>query len=106
MIKITHEERFSEMELFRMFNIECNPNIDAKETRVRYEELPYVFNDIKVPLLRYRKAKKVKGEKRHRPLTDKIKPGITDELPGSSRVADLVKFYATASEREESAFEI
>lgn len=95
------EDRFSDFELACMFNVECNPDADQKETRVPFVEGVYEFNDCKVPLL---KLKKRKLTKRTVHFEDHVKPGITREPAGKSRVADLARFYA--ENPGESAFDI
>jgi len=95
------EDRFSDFELFQMFQVECNPDAEQKETRVGYVEAPYHFNDVKVPLL---KNKKRKLSKRIVHFEDHVKSGITREPAGKSRVADLARFYQ--DNPRESAFDI
>lgn len=55
--------QFSDVELFRMFNVDCAPNIDHKdgERRPPIEE-PYCFNDIKVRLWTFRKRHPIRGD--------------------------------------------
>ena len=97
-------DRFTDLELFAMFNVDCNPKGDS---RVKYLELPYVFNDIRVPLWRTKRIVISKRFKSTRTCDDTIKEGITHHKPGSKgRVADLAKFYAQHTEAEESAFTI
>lgn len=97
--------RFSEFEMFQMFNIDCDPNIDAREVRVRYIEEPYSFNDIRCPLLvLHKRTKRVGRRKFHDTDADQIKDGITNEPPGSKgRIEALRRHYATS---EESAFKV
>ena len=103
-MKITHEERFSEMEMFGMFNVDCNPDADQKETRGRWDESEYATNDTKVPLWKFTKRNLSRGEKNALQGEDNIKPGISQEKPGSKRVADLARFYAENTEKEVSPF--
>lgn len=71
---------FTDSELFSMFNVDCDPNRS-------------VWNDVcKVPLWKVR-VRKVKPSKRVVHTFDRIKPNITTEQPGKSRVADLICFY-------------
>jgi hypothetical protein len=96
--------RFSDLELFRMFNVDCNPTCDGRKVRTKTVDAPYVFNDIKVPLLVSRKRK---ASKRVRHYDDQIKAGVTNSEPGTkARVADLAKFYAANMESETSAFNV
>lgn len=105
-MKITHEERFTEVELGTMFNVDCDPSCKVRHNlRVRWNDEPYAMNDTKVPLLVVRKAKKV--SKRVRRYCDSVKPGVTTHKPGTKgRVADMVKWYAEHAANEESAFEV
>ena len=89
---IDHDARFSPAELFGMFNVECADNWSSP-------------NCLSIPLLKV-KVKKVKASKRMKHTCDHIKEGITDAAPGKSRVADLVKFYATYGDYEVSPFEV
>ena len=87
------DKRFTDGELFGMFNVECSPSWTGP-------------NCLRIPLLKV-KVRKVKASKRMQKMPcDKIKDGITKELPGKSRVADLVKFYATFGDAEVSPFEV
>ena len=105
MIKIAHEDRFSEMELFSMFNIECLPGGERKDSSKQTDvEEKYCFNDVLVPLWKETKRELPRGEKKAVQDEDNIKPGISQHKPGSQRVADLAKFYAENAEKEESAF--
>jgi hypothetical protein len=103
-MKITHEERFSDVELARMFNVECDPNGEDRNAKARYIDAPYAFNDINCPLWTIRKRTLKRGEKKARQTEDFVRPGITTAKPGSDRVADLAKFYAENAEEEKSAF--
>ena len=102
---IALENRFSDFELFSMFNVDCDAECKTRNTlRVRYIEAPYVFNDCKVPLLVSRKRKPTKRVKHY---CDEIKSGITRCEPGTKgRVADLAKWYSAHAESEESAFKV
>lgn len=101
--KIKLTERFTAFELADMFNIDCDPEcMNRKSLRVRYIDEPYAFNDTKVPLLIRRKRK---VSKRVRPFNDNLKAGVSEYEPGTKgRHADLVAFYATHAEAEESPF--
>lgn len=102
-MKVKLEDRFSDFELFEMFNVECDPNADQQKTRVRYIEEPYVFNDVKVPLLVRRKRK---VSKRVRHYNDTIRAGVTSQPPGKGRVADLAKYYQDPTNEGVSPFEV
>ena len=102
--KIQIDERFNDMELFAMFNVDCNPNAEQKETRVAWDESEYATNDIKVPLWKLKKRQLTRGEKKALQGEDNIKPGISQEKPGSKRVADLARFYDENETKEKSAF--
>lgn len=100
-MKVTLEERFTDFELFQMFNVECNPQAEQKATRVKHDKEQYAFNDIKMPLWKNKKRKLTKRVKHH---NDYVKEGITSEPAGKSRVADLARFYQNND--GESAFSI
>ena len=94
--KINLDERFTDLELFRMFNVECDEEIDARKTRVPYIEKEYVFNDIKAPLLKLHKRQNLsRGELQAVQSCDFIRDGITNTPAGSKRVADLAAYYAS-----------
>lgn len=93
-MKIAIEDRFTDLEIARMFSLDCNPSDAGAETRVRYHEEKYCFNDIKVPLWTIRKRKQSQRVGKYGFDQDNVKPGITNKPPGSDRVADLAKFYA------------
>ena len=97
--------RFSDFELFAMFNVDCDTECKTRNTlRVRYIEAPYAFNDTKVPLLVNRKRKVSKRVKHY---CDEIKSGVTTHGPGTKgRVADMVRFYAANAASEVSVFEV
>lgn len=98
---IVLDERFTDFELAQMFNIELVTD-ESKASRVPYfEDEPYNFNDVRVPLLRNRKRKL---SKRVVHFEDHVKSGVTREPAGKSRVADLARFYA--ENPGESAFDI
>jgi len=103
-MKITHEDRFTEFELFQMFNVDCDPNIDPSEVRTPYVDGKYEFNDCHCPMWRNVKRELPRGEKNAVQDEDNIKPGISQHKPGSQRVADLAKFYAENANEEKSAF--
>ena len=104
-MKINHEDRFSEMEMFGMFNVECLPGGERKDSSRQADvEEKYCFNDVLVPLWKETKRELTRGEKAACQHEDNIKPGISLEKPGSKRVADLAKFYAENANEEKSAF--
>jgi hypothetical protein len=105
-MKIMHEERFTDVQMATMFNVDLAPTCKVRgKLRVRWIEAPYAFNDCKMPLLVVRKSKK--STKRVRHFDDTIKSGVTIHEPGSKgRVADMVKFYAANAANEVSAFEV
>jgi len=90
-MKITHEERFSEMEMFGMFNIAYETTLKDGTKRV-------------VNMWKETRRKLTRGEAAACQDEDNIKPGISQHRPGSQRVADLAKFYAENAEEEKSAF--
>ena len=97
-------KQFSDFELFQMFQVECNPDADQKETRVPHIEDGMAFNDIKVPLWVNRQRK---PSKRERHYEDMIRDGITNHPAGSKgRVDDLATYYAEHMEDEVSAFHV
>jgi hypothetical protein len=91
-MNIEHEARFTEAELFSMFNVECNSAWASP-------------NSLTMPLLKV-KVKKVKQSKRMKHTCDKIKAGITLENPGKARVADLVAYYNNPLNAGVSPFEV
>jgi hypothetical protein len=98
MIKIAHEDRFSEMEMFGFFNVELLPGGERKDgSRQSDIDAPYAFNDVLVPMWKETKRKLTRGEAAACQDEDNIKPG-------SQRVADLAKFYAENADEEKSAF--
>ena len=103
---ITHEDRFTEMEMFSLFNVECLPGGERKDgSRLSTDNEPYVFNDILVPLWTKTKRELSRGEAAAVQSEDNIKPGISNNAVGSkARVADLAAFYAENGEAEKSAF--
>jgi hypothetical protein len=105
MIKIAHEDRFSEMEMFGFFNVELLPGGERKDgSRQSDIDAPYAFNDVLVPMWKETKRKLTRGEAAACQDEDNIKPGISQHKPGSQRVADLAKFYAENADEEKSAF--
>lgn len=101
---IAINDRFTDFELFQMFNIDCDPNIDARETRVPYVEGEYEFNDVKCPMWRNIKRSLSRGEKKAVTNGDLIRDGVTDAPSGSKqRIADLAAYYQSQTE-EKSAF--
>ena len=103
MIKIKLEDRFTEQQLWDMFNVECDKKTERSNTYAIDE--PFCFNDVKVPLWHVR-SKRSKVSKRVKHRDDRVKQGITIHPPGKQRVEDLVRFYASHSDAEESAFEV
>ena len=92
-------DRFSDIELFQMFNVECEV--------VGHKPGAYALDSDKVnrPLWKIRKVKATKRTKKH--VGDMIRDGITCHAPGSKdRVKDMAAFYAKEMEKEEktSAF--
>jgi hypothetical protein len=94
--KIDIDARFTDGELFGMFNVECAPSWAGP-------------NCLRLPLLKVKvkKVKKVKASKRmQKTPCDKIKDGVTTHQPGKARVDDLVAFYAANAAAEISPFEV
>ena len=94
---ITLDTRFSEIELFRMFNVECE-TVEGK---------PVDSCKVNKPLWKVRKVKASKRAKANVTNGDFIRDGITCHAAGSKeRVADMIRFYAAEMEKEEktSAF--
>lgn len=89
---VSIDSRFSDGELFGLFNVECANSWTSP-------------NCLSVPLLKVR-SRKVKPSSRVRHTCDHIKPDITDENPGKSRVNDLVKFYNNPLNAGVSPFEV
>ncbi len=88
-------ERFSDLDLFRMFNIELEEGNDTCE--------------LSAPLWTVERRAASEPRSRAQSLRidgkDKIKPGITDAGCGTAaRIEALAAFYANAAEGE-SAFE-
>jgi hypothetical protein len=87
------DKRFTDGELFGMFNVECAPTWAGP-------------NCLRMPLLKV-KVRKVKASKRMQKMPcDKIKDGVTTHQPGKARVDDLVAFYNTFGDAEISPFEV
>ena len=102
-IKIKLEDRFTEKQLWQLFNVECDAS--TRRTNIHSVDEPYCFNDVKVPLWHVRnKHSKVSKRVKHR--DDRVKQGVTVHPPGKQRVEDLVRFYSERSQFEESAFDI
>ena len=110
-MKIKIEERFSDLQLFDMFNVECTPDKGWNQSsRRKYDDTSrYCFNDIKVPLWSTRKRSLTRGEKNALQSNDNIRQGISQHTPGSKgRIEDLARFYAgvtAETEEGQSAFE-
>lgn len=100
-------KQFTDFELFQMFNVDCEPNCkNRSKVRVRYDESEFAMNDTKVPLWSNRKRHPKRGERNALQSDDNIKPGITNEPPGSGRVADLAKYYQDPSNEGVSPFTV
>ena len=88
-MKIKHEDRFTMVEMFQMFQVDCDPHAEGKTVRSR-------CSDVKVPLWRYRRKAQRKGRMKAPQLGDGIREGVTIHPPGSrERIEDMQKFYAT-----------
>ena len=98
-MKIRHESRFTDVELFAMFNVELNSSRQGRRGAIQT-----AIGDIQTPLLVW---KKVKLPKRfNTAIGDNVKAGVTIHPPGSKeRVADLAAFYQDNAGDELSAFE-
>ena len=72
-MKIQIDERFSEIELCRMFNVDCDPHAEPRKVSTRYSEAPYALNDTKVPLLRFKRRKLSRGERKALQCEDYIR---------------------------------
>jgi len=90
-------KQFTDLELFDMFNVELTPNAPHSEgDRRPYIEEGMCFNDIKTCLWSKTKRSLNRGERNALQTDDNVCDGVTNEPPGSGRVADLAKFYDTA----------
>jgi len=90
---IAIEDRFSDMELARMWNVEICPDIPHSrwERRPPIEE-KYCFNDIKVRLWRFKKRNPSRGERKALQSEDYCV--VSQHPPGSAgRIADLAAHY-------------
>lgn len=87
----------TDMELFDMFNVEITPDVPHSrgDRRATIDE-PYCFNDIKTCLWSKTKRPLTRGFKKALQSADNIVDGVTDQPPGSGRVADLADFYEKA----------
>jgi len=110
-MKIKAEDRFTEMEMFRMFNVDIAPNVPLhKGERNRPIEEAYCLNDIKVRLWRFRKRNPSRGERKALQSEDYCV--VSQHPPGSAgRIADLAAHYEgvdwdTEEGDHESAFDI
>lgn len=90
---ISLDERFSDLELARFFNIEVCPDIPHSEGERRPPiEEPYCFNDIKVRLWTIRKRTLSRGERKALQSEDYCT--VSTNPPGSAgRIADLAAHY-------------
>ena len=102
-MKVKLADRFSDLRLFRMFNVDVAPHIEWSKGSRRKNDGG--FNDIKVPLWGFRKRTLPRGEMQAVQSADHLKEGVSTNPPGSRRVADLVAFYATHMGDEKSPFE-
>lgn len=107
---IAIEDRFTEMEMFRMFNVDIAPNIPLCEgERNRPIEELYCLNDIKVRLWTLRKRPS-RGERKALQSEDYCV--VSTNPPGSAgRIADLSAHYEgvewdTEEGDHKSAFDI
>ena len=87
------DKRFTDGELFGMFNFECSPSWTGP-------------NCLRIPLLKVRVRKAKQSKRLQKMPCDKIKDGVTTHQPGKARVDDLVAFYAANAEAEISPFEV
>lgn len=94
--------RFSDMELFAMFQVDVAPHIEWDKASRRSDDGG--FNDVKVPLWGFRKRALKRGERKTLQEHDHLKEGVSTRPPGSSRVEDLAAFYAANGGNEESPF--
>ena len=106
---ITLNERFTPVELFRMFNVDIMPAAPHSEgDRRAYEEGPYLFNDIKCQLWSETKRPLSRGEKNALQSEDHCV--VSTNPPGSAgRIADLAAHYQGVewdTEEGQSAFDI
>jgi hypothetical protein len=110
-MRIKHEERFTAVEMFAMFNVELW-NDDSLPTKKREHELSDLgdcVDNVVLPLWKFREYTPPKGKSLpiypDTEITDNIKNGVTIHPPGSKeRMADLAKFYQ--DNPEESAFTV
>ena len=87
------DKRFTDGELFGMFNVECAPSWTGP-------------NCLRIPLLKVRVRKAKQSKRLQKMPCDKIKDGVTTHQPGKARVDDLVAFYAANAVNEVSPFEV
>lgn len=92
-MKVKHEDRFSDMELFAMFNIAV-PCQDKKG------------REFVAPLWKVKQRKLKRGEQNALQSEDLIKEGVSQHPPGSAgRIADLTTHYeGWEKEGHKSAF--
>jgi len=110
MIKISHEERFTDFELFGMFNFDVRPNAtNSRNLHRMSDDEPYAgMSVIKHPLLHFAKKRR---SKRWRMFPDNIRPEVSQNPAGSrDRIEDMAAYYAEQMKKEEndreSAFDI
>lgn len=89
-MKVNHEDRFSEMELFRMFNVET----DGKGGNA--------MSPVRKPLWGFTKRKLSRGEKAALQSEDLALPATRVGKPGSQ---ERIQAYAKAIESGELLFE-
>jgi len=108
-MKVKLEDRFSDVELFRMFNVDIAPDIPHSEgERNPPVEEKYCFNDIKARLWTFRKRNPSRGERNA--LQNEDYCWVSQHPPGSAgRIEDLARHYQgvdwdTEEGEHESAF--
>ena len=90
-----------DMEIWRMFNVDCPPTEGGKQAR-NYQV--GAMEQVAIPLWRFRQAPRRKG-RTQTGGTDHIRKGVTKHPPGKNRVEDLAAFYAANLDQKASPFE-
>lgn len=93
--KYSLSERFTDLEIAKMFTVDCNPTIPHNQgSRMPHIEEPYVFNDVRVPLWTIRKRNPSRGERKALQTDDNIRSEVSTNPPGSKgRIEDLKAYY-------------
>jgi len=101
-MKVKISERFSDLDLARMFNIDLDPHKQGYN-----HPLTGDVDRVTMPLWRITRKPLKRGERNAMQTEDNLRNGVSQHPPGSAgRIEDLAAYYATQMGGEEqSAFE-